>query len=205
MGGMNDQCGSYSAPSAIHRLSSSLCSGDSGFFALGGGITSSGSSEKIRSSMTLESTSPGTIAPDSTASSRLSRRRSALRPALSAPWQEKQFSTRIERMSLLKERPSAATAVADSVSAMTHAATHALPQFMADDATKTTNRWAERVIHSPGCRQTATVKRHDVRQDNPRMSAFRSAGTAIPPSYIAHHSQPTAEIESPIPLAANRC
>ena len=69
-GGMNDQCGSYSAPSAIQRLSSSFCSLVSTFFRLGGGITSSGSSEKMRSSMTLESGSPGAMAPDSMAASR---------------------------------------------------------------------------------------------------------------------------------------
>ena len=118
VGGMNDQCGSYSAPSAIHRFSSSFCSGESVFFRLGGGITSSGSSEKIRSSMTLESASPGAMAPCSIAASRSSRRRSALRLALSAPWQEKQFSTRSGRMSRLKLTsppflPAVSAAVAD--------------------------------------------------------------------------------------------
>ena len=84
-GGMNDQCGSYSAPAAIHRSSSFFCSAESVFLAAGGGITSSGSSEQIRSSIALESGSPGTIAPLSTASSRTSSRRSAARWALSAP------------------------------------------------------------------------------------------------------------------------
>ena len=75
-----------------------------------------------------------------------------------------------------------------------HADTHADTRVMADAATKTVKRWAERLIQSPGCRQIATVLRHDVRQENPRMSAFRSAGTTIPSSYIAHHSQPTTAI-----------
>ena len=40
-----DQWGSYSAPSLTHRVRISFCSGVSVFFADGGGITSSGSSE----------------------------------------------------------------------------------------------------------------------------------------------------------------
>ena len=107
-GGMNDQWGSYSPPAAIHRFRRAFWSAESVFLACGGGITSSGSSEKIRSSMTLESGSPGTIDPDSTASSRTSSRRSAARWALSAPWQPRQFSTRIGRMSWLYETASAA-------------------------------------------------------------------------------------------------
>ena len=65
---------------------------------------------KTRSTRTLSSALPGTIAPYSTASSRLSRRSSAFRAALSGPWQAKQFSARIGRMSRLYSSLSAAAA-----------------------------------------------------------------------------------------------
>jgi len=100
-GAMYDQWGSYSAPSFTQRTSVSFWAGESGFFAAGGGMTSAGSSEKTRSRKVVESGSPGTSAPASIAASRWSRRRPACREALSAPWQEKQCSTRIGRTSLL--------------------------------------------------------------------------------------------------------
>ena len=43
---MNDQCGWYSAPSAIHCLSVSFCAAVSFLFVFGGGITSSASSRE---------------------------------------------------------------------------------------------------------------------------------------------------------------
>ena len=68
---------------------------------LGVGITLSFSVLKILSMMGLFSALPATMAPNFMASSRLSNRRSALRAALSGPWQAKQFSERMGRMSLL--------------------------------------------------------------------------------------------------------
>ena len=67
--------------------------GGEGLLDDGGGITSSGSSEKTRARISRPSGSPGMIAPALIAASRLSIRRSALREALSAPWQRKQFSS----------------------------------------------------------------------------------------------------------------
>ena len=61
----------------------------------------SASSARMRSTSSLSSGLPGTMAPASTAASRWSSRRSALRAALSGPWQAKQFSARIGRMSRL--------------------------------------------------------------------------------------------------------
>ena len=151
VGGMNDQCGWYSAPSAIQRLSSSFCSGRSTFLSAGGGMTSSGSSEKMRSSMTLESGSPGAIAPDSTASSRRSRRRSPFRLALSAPWQEKQFSTRIGRMSLLKSSPEARPAG---------------PATRTESRQTYSNRNSR--MRSPRCGHAATQKSRSIQQEKPR-------------------------------------
>ena len=91
----------------------------SDFIVDGGGITTSGSIDPIRSRMGVESESPGTITPAAIASSRRSSRRSAFRDALSAPWHEKQFSTKIGRMSRLYERGSA------SPCALVPAANHA--------------------------------------------------------------------------------
>ena len=65
----------------------------------------------------LASRSPGAMAPASIAASRLSRRRSALRAALSGPWHGKQFSARIGRTSRLycsvTRSPAVAAADAD--------------------------------------------------------------------------------------------
>jgi len=87
LGGMNDQSGSYSAPAAIHCRNSSFCRSVSRLFDAGGGIRSPGSLAKIRATTSLESTSPGAMAPLLTATSRRSNRRSAFRAALSGPWQ----------------------------------------------------------------------------------------------------------------------
>jgi hypothetical protein len=100
-GGMNDQCGWYSAPAAIQRLRRSFCAAVSVLFADFGGIRIVLSSGSSRATSSLASGSLGTMAPISTATSRRSSRRSALREALSGPWQAKQFSDRIGRMSRL--------------------------------------------------------------------------------------------------------
>ena len=108
-GATNAQCGSYCAPSAIHRLTSSTCSSVSRpILASGGGITLSGSSEMIRATSSLAATSSGTIAREplsssAVACSAVSSRSPACRLALSGPWQAKQLSERIGRMSLLNE------------------------------------------------------------------------------------------------------
>ena len=61
---MSDQCGWYSAPAAIQRLSSVLLRGGQRLVrSAGGGITSSGSSELMRAISSLSSGLPGTIAP----------------------------------------------------------------------------------------------------------------------------------------------
>ena len=61
-GATKDQCCLYSAPAAIHRLSTSFCSGVSTFFIEGGGITSSSSLLKMRVTNSLSSGFPGTMA-----------------------------------------------------------------------------------------------------------------------------------------------
>ena len=71
------------------------------FFVRGGGITLDGSSQKMRLTSLLLSGSPGTMAPFLTAAVRWSRRNRALRDPASGPWQAKQFSARIGRMSRL--------------------------------------------------------------------------------------------------------
>jgi len=100
-GGMNDQWFWYSAPSAIHRFSSAFCAPVRLLRLLGGGMSCSGSSASIRATSSLSSGFPGTMAVDCMAMSRRSSRKSALRAALSGPWQAKQFSERIGRISRL--------------------------------------------------------------------------------------------------------
>ena len=89
-------------PGRDPRRSFSFCAAVSSLWIDAGGIRSSLSSEKIRWISSLSSGLPGTMAPILTATSRRSNRRSALRAALSGPWQAKQFSARIGRMSRLK-------------------------------------------------------------------------------------------------------
>ena len=69
----------------------------------------SASSEKIRSTNSLRSGLPGVIALEATAGSRLSRRNSAARVDAAGPWQRKQLSDRMGRMSRLKSSFSSAT------------------------------------------------------------------------------------------------
>jgi len=88
----------------------------------GGGITAWGSSDTIRAMSSLSSIFSGTIArePLSTsavARSNVSSRRPACRLALSGPWQAKQLSERIGRMSWLKD--SRAGALANATPAVT--------------------------------------------------------------------------------------
>ena len=87
-------------------------------------MTLSGSSEMIRATSSLASMSSGTIARvplsnSSVALSATSRRSPACRLALSGPWQAKQLSERIGRMSLLKESRGCdgATTAADGAAA----------------------------------------------------------------------------------------
>ena len=99
--GTNDQCGWYSAPSAIHWRSfaiSSLLRWPS--LETGGGIRTSGSSLDPRDSISLSLGLPGTIAPNFTATSRLSKR-SSMPSFFVSPWQMKHLSDRIGRMSRL--------------------------------------------------------------------------------------------------------
>ena len=105
--GSNAQCPVHVAPSFTQRLSSSTCAGWSGLWSFGGGITSSLSFVVMRRISSLFSSDPGTTAtsPDSplpNAASFTSSRSSALRLFASGPWQVKQFSERIGRMSRLK-------------------------------------------------------------------------------------------------------
>ena len=125
--GTKAQCGSYGAPWAIHRLSRSTCSSVSRpILASGGGITESGSVEMIRATSSLASTFSGTMARAPLSSSLVacsatSSRRPACRLPLSGPWQAKQLSERIGRMSRLNEiRP--AGLLVDSSAAIRSAA-----------------------------------------------------------------------------------
>ena len=99
---MNDQCGWYSAPAAIHALSSSFCAAVSFLWSSAAASPRPGRRRRSAAISSLSSGLPGTMAPALTATSRRSSRRSALRAALSGPWQAKQFSARIGRMSRLK-------------------------------------------------------------------------------------------------------
>src|SRR5580658_3218136 len=84
----------------------SFCASVSTFSAYLGGMRRAGSVAKMRCTMALLSGSPGTIgmAPEGvgfTASSRRSRRIPAMRARLSGPWQRKQVSDMMGRMSRL--------------------------------------------------------------------------------------------------------
>src|SRR5216110_3367150 len=94
------QCGLYSAPAAIQRLSVSFSAAESLFLVLGGGISSSSSVEEIRLTNSLLSGLRGTmaVAPDFAgwvATSRTSSRNLDLRAASSGPWNLKQFRDKI--------------------------------------------------------------------------------------------------------------
>jgi len=68
----------------------------------------SASSEKIRFTSSLSSGLPGRIASAAIAGSRLSRRNSAARVEAAGPWQRKQLSDKIGRISRLKSSFSSA-------------------------------------------------------------------------------------------------
>ena len=100
LGGVNDQCGSYSAPCSTHRVRSAISSSESWRLLFGGGIWTSGSLEVMRRTSWLCPGLPGTTAcpPDvkaAKAPSSVSRRRSPSRAASSGPWQAKQRSERM--------------------------------------------------------------------------------------------------------------
>ncbi len=103
-GGTSAQCGSYSPPSATQRRINVFSSSVNGFLpALGGGITSSGSWDMIRSRIRLSSGLPGTttrpLLRSIVTDPRSSKRSSAWREPGSCPWHLKQRSERIGRMS----------------------------------------------------------------------------------------------------------
>ena len=103
LGGSSDQWFPHAAPSWIHRLSKSRCWGVTVFRADGGGMTKSGSWLSIRRRISLCSGEPAATAclpsrasfEDASSSSL----RSACRWAASGPWQWKQCSERIGRIS----------------------------------------------------------------------------------------------------------
>ena len=68
----------------------------------------SASSKKMRSIKSLSFGLPGLIALEEVADSRLSRRNSAARVEAAGPWQRKQLSDKIGRMSRLKSSFSSA-------------------------------------------------------------------------------------------------
>ena len=122
-GAIYAQCGSYFAPALIHRRKSSTSAAESGgFFDSRGGIRTSGSSLATRVINSLPSASRGTIAHSVAPSSRSSRN-SAFRAAESGPWQAKQRSARIGRMSRLKLGSSAAAVAASRHNTMKKSAT----------------------------------------------------------------------------------
>ena len=70
IGAMNDQCGWYSAPAAIQRFSSFLLAAVSFLCVFGGGIIVPRRRRKMRSTSSLLSGLPGTMASALMASSR---------------------------------------------------------------------------------------------------------------------------------------
>ena len=102
-----------------HRSSRSFCSSESVLREWGGGITVSASVARIRFSSSLAFGSPGTIArrplsSDMLAPSAVSRRNPA--SCFPGPWQLRQFSARIGRMSWSKRRAAGSAAVAAVIS-----------------------------------------------------------------------------------------
>ena len=93
--GSSGRCGwakaqwpAYGAPAAIQRFNTDFCAALNGFFNEGGGIISSGSSDRMRCINSLSTSLPG--ARISKAASRSSSRSLALRVLASGPWQVKQ-------------------------------------------------------------------------------------------------------------------
>ena len=108
--GMKAQCGWYSAPASIQRLSVSTSFSVSGSsLEPGGGICSSGSRLSTRRIISASLALPGSKAPADIALSRTSKRRSASRLLESGPWQKKHLSDRMERTSRLKSGGGAAS------------------------------------------------------------------------------------------------
>ena len=106
LGTVKAQCDSYLAPCRIQALMVALSCALSFRCDFGWGMTSSGSSLMIRCQTSLLARSPGTIGVpplcSRVASSGRSSRSLALRDFSSKPWQEKQFSERMGRISRLK-------------------------------------------------------------------------------------------------------
>ena len=117
-GETSDQCGCHGAPCSIQRRTSAIWSGSSFLCVSGGGMTSSSSLESMRWKRVLLSGWPlmtvggssfpflSTRAAKKPAS--VSRRRPTLRVPGSGPWQWKQFSATIGRMSRLNSTFSSA-------------------------------------------------------------------------------------------------
>src|SRR5258706_5505995 len=117
-GGWKDQCFSKGAPWATQRRSISFCSGLSVLWASGGGIRSSASVEKTRLMISLSSGLPGTMgmAPllaGLRGDSAWSRRN--LPFCFEGPWQWKQVSDMMGRMSRLKRTVSAGSPKVEQV------------------------------------------------------------------------------------------
>ena len=105
----------YSAPSAIQRRTVSTCADERTLWNSAGGMWSSGSVVSSRFMTELRSGWPGTIAgspdlPPLRAASSVSRRSLPLFLLSSGPWQAKQVSEKIGRMSRLNWTRSAAVA-----------------------------------------------------------------------------------------------
>ena len=100
-GGSYAQCLPHFAPASTQAFSVAFCAAVSLSFESGGGICSSGSSEKIRAMSSLTSLLPGTITSAFASCSRSSRS-FALRALPSGPWHVKHVSERIGSTSRLK-------------------------------------------------------------------------------------------------------
>ena len=117
-GGTNAQCFSYRAPPSIHRRRIAFSATESVLCDFGGGMISSRSCVLIRDHNSLPFKSFGLmitapLSPLPNAPSSVSNRISDFRFFASKPWQAKQFSARIGRISRLnaKSLPGAATTV----------------------------------------------------------------------------------------------
>src|SRR5690606_19827311 len=143
----------HSAPSLIQRCSSATWSGSSPCgCSSGGGIFSSGSSLRIRRTISEADGSPGTTTrlPDSPSPSACSRKMNDTPPAcFTPPWQVVQFFVRIGRMSRLKSTGSAA---AETVRKTTADGKRRISEdkIRGDGG----NPSPERTVHSPRPRET---------------------------------------------------
>jgi len=98
-GATNAQCGATSAPAAIQRRSVAFWTAVRVLFDVGGGMTISASSLKMRWTTPLWSGFPGTTAPFLIATARSSSRSLAERFFSSGPWHLKHLSDNIGRTS----------------------------------------------------------------------------------------------------------